>query len=134
MDSRQTLGRPEFCSLDMMSRNQRLQLSNYHVLYVWKALELLCLRWQNLVHKWYSSIKTSLRNCEDFVCKTCSTTTGAVDPSLTCVTINRDEIEIVSEFYYLGDVIGQAGECTDAVLDQLGRLFTDFYQYSQPKV
>ena len=86
------------------------------------------------MHKWYSSIKTSLRNCEDFVCKTCSTTTGAVDPSLTCVTINRDEIEIVSEFYYLGDVIGQAGGCTDAVLDQLGRLFRYFYQYSQPKV
>ena len=71
---------------------------------------ILNLSCQNWVHKWCSGIKTSLRNCEDFICKTCSIT-GAVDPFPTCITINRDESEIASEFCYLGDVIEQVGGC-----------------------
>ena len=92
---------------------------------------LSCQIW---VHKRCSGIKTSLRNCEDFICETCSTTAGAVDFFPTCIAIDRDEFEIVIEFCYLGDVIGQAGGCTDSVsarIGQLGRLFTNFYQYSQ---
>ena len=73
------------------------------------ANSVLCLSCRNWVHKWCSGIKTCLRNCEDFICKTCSSTIGAVDPFPTCITIDRDEFEIVSEFCYLGDVIGQAG-------------------------
>ena len=65
-------------------------------------------------------IKTSIRNCKDFICNACSTTTGAVDPFPTCITIDRDEFESVSEFCYLGDVIGQAGGCTDAVSACIG--------------
>ena len=74
-----------------------------------KGLEtnsILCLSCGNWVHKLCSGIKTSLRNCEDFICKT-----GAVDPFPACITIERDEFEVGSEFCYLGDVIGQAGGC-----------------------
>ena len=59
-------------------------------------------------------------NCEDFICKTFSTTTGAVDSFPTCITIDKDELEIVSEFCYLGYVIEQAGDCTDAVTAHIG--------------
>ena len=53
-------------------------------------------------------------------CKTCSTTTGAVDPFPSCITISRDGFEIVSEFCYLGDVIGQTGGCTDTLTARIG--------------
>ena len=62
-----------------------------------------------------SGIMASLRNCEDFICKTCSTTSGFVDFFSTCITIDRDEFEIFSEFCFLGDVIGQTGGCTDCL-------------------
>ena len=84
------------------------------------ANSILCLSCRNWVQKWCSGIKTSFTNCEDFICKACSTTKGAVDPFPTCITINRDEFEIVSEFYYLSDVIGKAGGCTDAVTALVG--------------
>ena len=74
---------------------------------------ILCPSCRNWAHKPCSGIKTSLRNYEDFICKTCSTTTGAAHPFPTCITIDRDEFEIVSEFCCLGDVTGQAGGCTD---------------------
>ena len=89
---------------------------------------ILCLSCWNWVHKWCSGIKTSLRNCEEFICKTCSTTTGVVDPFRTCITIKRDEFEIFSEFCYLGDVIGQAGGCTDAVNAHTGSAWKAFHQ------
>ena len=54
------------------------------------ANSILCLSCRNGVHKRCSGIKTSLRNCgEDFICKTCSTTTGPVHPFPTCITIDR---------------------------------------------
>ena len=81
---------------------------------------VLCLSCRNWVHKQCSGIKTSLRNCVDLICKTCSTTTGAVDPFPTCITVDRGEFEIVSELCYLGDVIGQASGCTDAVTALIG--------------
>ena len=79
-------------------------------------------------HKRCSSIKRSLRNCEDFICKTCSTTTGAVDLFPTCITIDRDEFEIVSEFCCLSDVIGQAGGCTDTVTARIGSTLKAFQE------
>ena len=89
---------------------------------------ILCLSCRNWVQKRCSGIKTHLRNCEDFICKTCSATTGAVDPFPTCITIDRDEFEIVSEFCYLGDVIGQAGGCTDAVTARIGSAWKVFHE------
>ena len=84
------------------------------------ANSILCLSCWNWVHKQCCGINTNLRNCEDFICKTCLTTPGAVDPFPTCITIDRNEIEIVSEFCYLGDVIGQTGDCIDAVTFRIG--------------
>ena len=37
------------------------------------------------------ALKKGLRNCEDFICKTCSTTAGAVNLFPTCITIDSDE-------------------------------------------
>ena len=67
-----------------------------------------------------SGIETSLINCEDLICKTCSTTTGTVDLFPNYITIDRDEFEIVSEFCYLVDAICQAGICSDAVTARIG--------------
>ena len=92
------------------------------------ANSILCLSCWNWVHKWCSGIKTSLRNCEHFTCKTCSTTTGTVDPFPTCITIDRDEFEIVSESCYLGDVIRQAGGRTDAVTARIGSAWKAFHK------
>ena len=88
----------------------------------------LCLSCRNWVQKWCSAITTSLRNCEYFICKTCLTTTGGVDPFSTCITIDRDKFEIVSEFFYLGDIIGQAGGCTDAVIAHIGSAWKAFHE------
>ena len=93
-----------------------------------EANSILCLSCRNWVHKRCSGIKTSVRNYEDFICKTCSTTTGAVHPFPTCITIDRDEFEIFSEFYYLGDVKGQADDGTDAVSDRIGSAWKAFRQ------
>ena len=60
------------------------------------ANSVLCLSCRNWVHKRCSGIKTSLTNCEAFICKTCSTTIGAVDLFPTCVTIDRDELLVSS--------------------------------------
>ena len=81
-----------------------------------------------LGNKRCSGIKTSLRNCEDFICKTCSTTTRVVDPFPTCTTIERDKFEIVGKLSYLGDVIGQAGGCTDVVSAQIGSAWKAFHE------
>ena len=82
----------------------------------------------NWVHKWCSGIKTSLRNCKDFICETCSTTTGAVNPFPTCITIDRDKFEIVSEFCYLIDVIEQTGGCTNVVTACIGSAWKTFHE------
>ena len=92
------------------------------------ANSILSLSCRNWVHKQCSGIKTSLRNCEDFICKTWSTTREAADPFSTCTTIDRDEFEVVSEFCYLGDVIGQAGGCTDAVKEGFLQTSTNTYK------
>ena len=65
------------------------------------------LSYWNWVHKLCSGITASLRNCEDFICNTYSTTTGVVNPFPTCIKSDRDEFKLVGEFCYLGDVIGQ---------------------------
>ena len=92
------------------------------------ANSILSLSCRNWVHKQCSGIKTSLRNCEDFICKTCSTTTGSADPFPNCMTINRNEFDIVSKFCYLGNVIGQAVSCNDTVTARNGSVWKGFYE------
>ena len=82
---------------------------------------------QNWVHKRCSGIKTCLRNCEDFICKTCSATTRAVDPFPTCIAINRDKFEIVSEFCYL-NALGQTGDYTEDVTARIGTAWKTFHE------
>ena len=52
----------------------------------------------------------------------------AVDPFPTCITINKYEFEIVSEFCYLGEVIRQTGGCTDAVSAPIGSACKAFHK------
>ena len=53
---------------------------------------------------------------------------GAVNFFQTCITIDRDEFEIVREFCYLGNVIGQAGGCTDALTACIGSAWKAFHE------
>ena len=43
-------------------------------------------------------------------------------------TIGSEEFEVVSEFCYLGDVIGQACGCTDAVTARIGSTWKAFHK------
>ena len=92
------------------------------------ANSILCLGCRKWVHKRCSGIKGSLRSCVDFICKTCSTFTGDTNPSPTSISIGSKEFEVVSEFCYLGDVIGQAGGCTDAVTARTGSAWKAFHE------
>ena len=47
-----------------------------------------------------SGIRKSLRNCKDFICKTCSTVPGDGDHFSTCIAIDGDEFETFSEFCF----------------------------------
>ena len=67
-------------------------------------------------------------NCKDFICKTCSAVAEADDPFATCIPIDRDEFGTVSEFCYLGDVIGQAGGCIDAVTARIHSAWKAFHE------
>ena len=49
---------------------------------------------------------------------------------ITCITIKRDEFEIVSEFCYPGDIIGQADGCIDAVTACIGSAWKTFHELS----
>ena len=69
------------------------------------ANSILCLSCKKWVHKDYSGIRESLRNCTHFICRTYSIVAEADDPFPTCITIDGDEFETVSEFCYLGDAV-----------------------------
>ena len=92
------------------------------------ANSILCLSCRKWVHKWCSGIKGSLRSCGDFMCKTCSTITGDTNPSPTSISIESKEFEVVSEFCYLGDVIEQAGGCTNTVTARIGSAWKAFHE------
>ena len=62
------------------------------------------------------------------ICKTCSTTTEVVDPFPNSTTFDRDDFEIVKEFCYLGDVIEEAGGCTDTVTACIGSAWRAFHE------
>ena len=58
-----------------------------------------CLVCRNWVHKQCSGIKTSLRNCKDFICKTCSTTTDAgIFPSIFCYCYSVEKVNLQLSF------------------------------------
>ena len=90
------------------------------------------------VHKRSCGIRESLRNSQDFMCKSCSTVAEADDHFPTFITIDWDEFETVSKFCYLGDVVGQPGGCFDAVTARIRSVWkafrVNFYLYSRTEV
>ena len=95
----------------------------------WKcagAKSILCLSCKKWVYKRRSGIRKSLRECEDFICKTCSTFVD--DPFPTYITIDEDKFEAVREFCYLGDVIRQAGGYIDAVTARIRSAWKAFHE------
>ena len=83
---------------------------------------------QNKVHQRCYGIKTSLRNYEDFIRKASSTSIGSVDPFPTCITIDRDKFENLSEFCCLGNVIEQARSCIDTGTARIGSGWKGFHE------
>ena len=47
----------------------------------------------------------------------------------TCITIDENDSETVSEFCYLGDIIGQTGACIDAVIACIQSAWKGFFIY-----
>ena len=80
------------------------------------------------MHKQPSGIQESLRNCKDFICKTCLTVAEADDSFPKCITINEDKFETLSEFCYLGDIIGQAEGCIDSVTTHIQSAWKTFQE------
>ena len=88
------------------------------------------------MHRQCSSIWESLRNCKDFICKTCRTVAEADDPFQRCITIDGDEFETFSEFCYLAHIIGQAGGCIDTVtahIQSVWKTSMNLYLYSEQR-
>ena len=75
-----------------------------------------------------TGIRESLRNGKEFICKICSTVAGTDDPFSTCIAIDRDEFETVTEFSYLDDVIGQARGHIEAVTTRIRSSWKDFLE------
>ena len=89
-----------------------------------------CKKW---VHKKCTGIKGKLEKVEiNFVCSSCSTIAVPTNIIPESITINGDVFESVPVFCYLGDVLGQAGGCADAVTSHTimpGRHSMSYYQY-----
>ena len=84
---------------------------------------LSCYKW---VHKQCSGRRKCFRNCKDFICKTCSTVKEVDDPM--CKTVDGDGFETVSEFCYLGEIMGQAGGCIQAVTAHIQSVWKAFHE------
>ena len=114
-----------------MSQNWRLNVSNFHVCCTyescWREFNPLS-KLRNKVHQRCYGIKTSLRNYEDFIRKASSTSIGSVDPFPTCITIDRDKFENLSEFCCLGNVIEQARSCIDTGTARIGSGWKGFHE------
>ena len=69
-----------------------------------------------------------MRNCKDYICKTCSTNAEADDPFPTCMTIDGDEFETVNEIWFFENVIRQTGGCNDAVTAHIQSSWKAFHE------
>ena len=83
-----------------------------------------CNKW---VHKRCTDIKGKLTSVDNFICKTCLA--PAPPESLPeKISVDGDEFDIVSEFGYLGDALGQAGGCADAVTARIRSAWKAFHE------
>ena len=80
------------------------------------------------VHKRCTGIKGRLTAVVDFICKTCVSPLVAV-PNLLRekIVIGTDEFESVVDFCYLGDALGQAGGCAEAVTARIRSAWKSFH-------
>ena len=74
-----------------------------------------------------TDIKGRLTTVVDFICKTCVSPPVAV-PNLLPEKIvsGTDEFESVGDFCYLGDALGQAGGCAEAVTARIRSAHKEF--------
>ena len=84
-----------------------------------------CSKW---VHKRCTGIKGRLTAVVDFICKTCVSPPVAV-PNLLPekIVIGTDEFESVVDFCYLGDALGQAGGCAEAITARIRSAWKSFH-------
>ena len=79
------------------------------------------------MHKRYSNIKGPLKPDPDFKCKKCrGEVSNATIQDIEPVVINGEEIKKVSSFCYLGDFIGQRGECFNATTARIRSAWKKF--------
>ena len=110
-------------SLVLQTWNLKIEncLSNSHMVYVWKALEQIQSYVEVAGIGYTSSVLAlrhrGLRNCEDFICKTCSTATRATNPFPICITTEINLKLLVSSVILVITKILVILH----VLDQLGR-------------
>ena len=84
-----------------------------------------CRKW---VHKRCSGIKGRLQAVVSFLCKTCTTHVEPTNHMPKKINIGGDEFETVGSFCYLGDVLGQAGGCADAVTARIRSAWKAFHE------
>ena len=84
-----------------------------------------CAKW---VHKRCSEVKGRLSAVVNFVCKTCCTPALPENQLPEKINVDGDEFDTVSEFGYLGDVVGQAGGCADAVTARIRSAWKAFHE------
>ena len=65
----------------------------------------------------------------DFKCKTCITPQERIELIPEKIFIDQDEFDTVIDFCYLGDVLGQAGGCADAVTARIQSAWKAFHDH-----
>ena len=76
---------------------------------------ILCHCCKHWIHRRCSGIQGRIRPDPNFKCKTCRGTNVAATQVIQEVILGGQSLEIVKNFCYLGDMVGQAGGCSDAV-------------------
>ena len=113
------------------ARNTKITSVEFPCGICWKdvgANSIFCVNWKKWVHEQCSGIREGLRNCNRFICNTCSTAAVANDCFSKCITIDGNEFEIVNEFCCLGNVMGRTGRCIGTVTAHTWSAGRAFYE------
>ena len=87
-----------------------------------------CMKCGYWVHKRCSGIKGRLRNRMDYECGSCNSDTND-DEDMKRVKLGCDEIEVVNEFWYLGDMLGEDDSTSRAVTERMRSRWKKFKEY-----
>ena len=99
----------------------------------WAAsISIFCNGWKHWVHKKCSGLKRLTKD-PDYRCTRCQGTACPLDgrPQRE-VQVGPDRLEVVTSFFYLGDMLSAAGEQPQYVWKPLGRSSRSCYQLSLP--